>query len=151
LKPCNTYARIYSYFNWWNYFKFKYVISGNIMFCCISSQSSPFYIFEHTDFLGNGKKHEKSTLMYTLGWFIFDVCKISRWHGSNIPSKFMRTPYCHNFTCVSLSSFLYLHLSSRALLVDVGTFDSDVDPNLVWCEHSDVTRWGIFGPTSPKY
>jgi hypothetical protein len=49
----------------------------------------------------------------------------------------MLTPvYCYNFTCVSLSRFLYLQLPSRALLVDVGTFDSDVDPNLVRFEHS---------------
>jgi hypothetical protein len=50
-----------------------------------------------------------------------------------IPSKSMRTP-------MYLSSFLYLRLNSRTLLVDVGTFDSDVDPNLVRFEHSEVTR-----------
>jgi hypothetical protein len=47
--------------------------------------------------------------------------------------------YCYKFTCVSLSSFMYLRLPSRALLVDVGTFTSDVDPNLVRFEHSEVT------------
>jgi hypothetical protein len=70
----------------------------------------------------------------------------------NIPSKSMRTPvYCYEFTCVSLSSSMLLGLPSRALLVHVGTFASDVDPNLVRFEHSEVTRWGIGGPTWPKY
>jgi hypothetical protein len=58
-----------------------------------------------------------------------------------IPSKSIRTPMCYyKFTCVSLSSFMYLRLHSRDLLVDVGTFASDVDPNLVRFEHSEVTR-----------
>jgi hypothetical protein len=35
---------------------------------------------------------------------------------------------------------MYLRLPSRALIVDVGTFASDVDPNLVRSEHSKVTR-----------
>jgi hypothetical protein len=53
----------------------------------------------------------------------------------------MRTAmYCYKFTCVSLSSFLYLRLPSQALLVDVDTFASDVDPSLVRFEHSEVMR-----------
>jgi hypothetical protein len=35
---------------------------------------------------------------------------------------------------------MYLRLPSRDLLVDVGTFASDVDPNLVQFEQSEVTR-----------
>jgi hypothetical protein len=46
---------------------------GDIMFCCISSYISSFYIFEYIDFLGNGKIHEKLSLMK---WYIW-VCLFS--------------------------------------------------------------------------
>jgi cbb3-type cytochrome oxidase subunit 1 len=37
-----------------------------------------------------------------------------------IPSKSMRTPmYCYKLTCVSLWSFMYLQIPSRALLVEM--------------------------------
>jgi hypothetical protein len=58
---------------------------------------------------------------------------------THTPRKSMRTPmYCYKFTCVSLSSVMYLRLPSRSLLVHVGTFTSDVDPNLVRFEHSEA-------------